>query len=182
MRKTFLAFSLVAVLISGALAQTAYEETNVLMADQKIMELGDKYLALLSDKYPEEATRLGTGIYHDQLLQRDRQSEIQRAKSIEALQKTLKEINPKKLSVQRRMQYYTLLGQVNKKVFETETLNQLTQDPLWYLQSLDSIYDIVEKNYEPNTQYLRYWHGSMIFLRPLLVFFSIRCIILLIIA
>jgi hypothetical protein len=155
MGKTFLAFSLVAVLISGAFAQTAYEETNVLMADQKIMELGDKYLALLSDKYPEEATRLGTGIYHDQLLQRDRQSEIQRAKSIEALRKTLKEINPKKLSVQRRMQYYTLLGQVNKKVFETETLNQLTQDPLWYLQSLDSIYDIVEKNYASKEDRLR---------------------------
>lgn len=145
MRKTFLAFSLVVALISGAFAQTSYEETNVLMADHKIMELGEKYLALLSNLYPEEATRLGTGIYHDQLLQRDKQSEIRRGKSIESLQKTLLAINPKKLSVYRRAQYYTLLQQVNKKIFEEKTLNQLTQDPLWYLQSLNSIYDILEK-------------------------------------
>ncbi len=155
MRKTFLAFSLVVALISGAFAQTSYEETNVLMADHKIMELGDKYLALLSNLYPEEATRLGTGIYHDQLLQRDKQSEIRRSKSIESLQKTLLAINPKKLSVNRRMQYYTLLEQVNKKVFEEKTLDQLTQDPLWYLQSLDSIYDILEKKYTNSEDRLR---------------------------
>ena len=155
MRKIFLAFSLVVALISGAFAQTSYEETNVLMADHKIIELGDKYLALLSNLYPEEATRLGTGIYHDQLLQRDKQSEIQRGKSIESLQKTLLAINPKTLSAVRRMQYYTLLGQVNKKVFNEKVLNQVTQDPLWYLESLTSIYDILEKKYTNNEDRLR---------------------------
>ena len=147
MRKTFLALTLVCTLFSGAFAQVMDEETNVLMADHKIMELGDKYLALLSNMYPEEATRLGTGIYHDQLLQRDKQSQITRGKSIEALQRTLHTIDPKKLSVQRRMQYYTLLEQVNKKVFEEKTLDQLNQDPMWYMESLTSVYDILEKDY-----------------------------------
>lgn len=147
MKKVFLALTLTGVLFSGAFAQVITEETNVLMADHKIMELGDKYLALLSNMYPEEATRLGTGIYHDQLLQRDKQSQITRGKSIEALQRTLQAINPKKLSVQKRMQYYTLLEQVNKKVFEEKTLDQLNQDPMWYMESLTSVYDILEKNY-----------------------------------
>ena len=147
MRKIFLAFSLIGVLITGAFAQLNYEETTALMADHKIMELGDKYLALLSNMYPEEATRLGTGVYHDQLLQRDKQNQTTRIKSLEALQKTLKQINPKKLSVNKRMQYYTLLGQVNKKIFEEKTLDQFSKDPLWYLQSLVSVYDIVEKNF-----------------------------------
>lgn len=147
MRKTFLALTLVGALFSGAFAQVITEETNVLMADHKIMELGDKYLALLSNMYSEEATRLGTGIYHDQLLQRDKQSQITRGKAVEALQKTLQSINPKKLSVKRRMQYYTLLEQVNKKVFEEKTLDQLNQDPMWYMESLSSVYDIMEKEY-----------------------------------
>ena len=155
MRKTFLALALVGALFSGAFAQVITEETNVLMADQKIMELGDKYLALLSNMYPEEATRLGTGIYHDQLLQRDRQSQLIRGKSIEALQKALLNINPKKLSVQRRMEYYTLLEQVNKKVFNEKVLDQLTQDPMWYLESLTSVYDILEKNYASKEDRLR---------------------------
>lgn len=155
MRKTFLTLTLLSILFSGAFAQVITEETNVLMSDHKIMELGDKYLALLSNMYPEEATRLGTGIYHNQLLQRDRQSQITRGKSLEALQKTLLSMDSKKLSVSKRAQYYTLLQQVNKKIFEEKTLNQLTQDPLWYLQSLDSIYDIVEKNYATKEDRLR---------------------------
>ena len=32
----------------------------------------------------------------------------------------------------------------------------------------------VEENIEPNTQYLRYWHGSMAILRPCLILFSIQ--------
>ncbi len=155
MRKTFLALTLVGALFSGAFAQVISEETNVLMADHKIMELGEKYLALLADKYPEEATRLGTGIYHDQLLQRDKQSQVTRGKAIESLQKTLLSINPKKLSVQKRMQYYTLLEHVNKKVFEEKTLDQLNQDPMWYMESLTSVYDILEKDYASKEDRLR---------------------------
>lgn len=155
MRKTFLALSLVVALTSGAFAQTSSESTNVLMADHKVMELGDKYLALLTNLYPEEATRLGTGIYHDQLLPRDKQSQITRNKSILALQNTLREMNPKKLSPAKKAQYYVLLGQVNKKVFDEEVLNQTTKDPLWYLESLNSVYDIVEKNYATKEERLR---------------------------
>lgn len=155
MRRTFLALTLLIGLVTGGFAQVITEETKVLMADHKIMELGDKYLALLANLYPEEATRLGTGIYHDKLLQRDKQSQITRNKSIEALQRTLVNIDPDTLSVRRRMQYYTLLEQVNKKVFEEKTINQLTQDPLWYLESLDSVYDILEKKYTNNEDRLR---------------------------
>ena len=155
MRRTFLALTLLIGLVTGGFAQVITEETKVLMADHKIMELGDKYLALLANLYPEEATRLGTGIYHDKLLQRDKQSQITRNKSIEALQRTLVNIDPDTLSVRRRMQYYTLLEQVNKKVFEEKIINQLTQDPLWYLESLDSVYDILEKKYTNNEDRLR---------------------------
>ena len=31
----------------------------------------------------------------------------------------------------------------------------------------------MEQNLESNTEYVRYWHGSMVFLRPLLVFFNV---------
>ena len=34
--------------------------------------------------------------------------------------------------------------------------------------------DLVENKKEPNEQYLRYWHGSMIIIRPLLVIFNIE--------
>ena len=37
---------------------------------------------------------------------------------------------------------------------------------------------VVEKDYEPNQQYVRYWHGNMIIVRPLLLFFNIEQIYL----
>ena len=43
---------------------------------------------------------------------------------------------------------------------DTETVN------VSFLKSM-------EQNLDANTEYVRYWHGSMVFLRPLLVFFNI---------
>ena len=34
--------------------------------------------------------------------------------------------------------------------------------------------EVVQENKEPNQQYIRYWHGSMLILRPLLVFLSLE--------
>lgn len=42
--------------------------------------------------------------------------------------------------------------------------------------SKEILYDfneIIDENYQANTQYMRYWHGSMSIIRPLLVFFDI---------
>ena len=42
----------------------------------------------------------------------------------------------------------------------------------------DDLYMLVEENKEPNADYMRYWHGSMIIVRPLLVIFNIQQIYL----
>lgn len=38
----------------------------------------------------------------------------------------------------------------------------------------DNFIELVEKNPKPNMEYMRYWHGSMTILRPLLTCFSIE--------
>lgn len=43
-----------------------------------------------------------------------------------------------------------------------------------YQNENDNLLDAVTGGYEPNQQYLRYWHGSNVIVRPLLTFFSIR--------
>ena len=37
-----------------------------------------------------------------------------------------------------------------------------------------NLYDAITENLSPNRQYLRYWHGSLLFIRPMLMFFNIR--------
>ena len=43
----------------------------------------------------------------------------------------------------------------------------------WNSMVTDYFPDAVEKQPEPNQQYLRYWHGSLVIVRPLLIWFSI---------
>ncbi len=43
----------------------------------------------------------------------------------------------------------------------------------------ENLLDAVENDYEPNQQYMRYWHGSIAVVRPLLLFFNIRQIYIL---
>ena len=48
-----------------------------------------------------------------------------------------------------------------------------------YMDSNRDFIDTVENSREPNTQYLRYWNGCMLILRPLLVFFNMEQIYML---
>ena len=37
-----------------------------------------------------------------------------------------------------------------------------------------NLYDAITENLSPNRQHLRYWHGPLLFIRPMLMFFNIR--------
>ena len=43
-----------------------------------------------------------------------------------------------------------------------------------YIDRNDDFIEVVQQQKEPNTQYLRYWHGSMMIIRPLLLIFNIE--------
>lgn len=58
---------------------------------------------------------------------------------------------------------------------------QPIQSTLWanyyetkYVDKNDDFIKVVEEKENPNTQYLRYWHGSMMIIRPLLLIFNIE--------
>lgn len=58
---------------------------------------------------------------------------------------------------------------------------QPIQSTLWanyyeteHADTNDDFIKVVEEKENPNTQYLRYWHGSMMIIRPLLLIFNIK--------
>lgn len=123
--------------------------TDALMMDHKVLELGDKYVAILSSMYQEEATRAGTLGYHSNLQERDVQTQVSRKQTMESLNNALDRINPKALSPYTKVDYYVLKELVNEKLFAIETENELAKNPLWYLQSVDAVYDILLKDFAP---------------------------------
>ncbi len=152
--KKYFYLSLAALLLSAILmppscwAKTE-DETRTLLADYRVDELGNKYLAFVTDYYPEYATRLGVENYHSTLDPRDSQTEKERKEALLSLQKALESIKPKNLSSDKKIDYYILCELVNKKLFELDTQSQLTKNPLFYLRSINSIYDVLLKDFMP---------------------------------
>lgn len=144
---TALALSAVCFAPAAFAAFDADMQTEGMMSDQKIMDLSNKYVALLSSLYPEEATRAGTLGYHNNLNQRDWQTQLSSKKTLLSLKEALDKVNPDKLSVSKRIDYAVLNSLVNKKLFETDVLKSAAKDPLWYLESLDAVYDILMKDF-----------------------------------
>ena len=122
-------------------------QTEGMMSDQKVIDLSNKYIALLSSLYPEEATRAGTLGYHNALDQRDWQTQLSTKKTLLSLKEALEKVDPKKLSVSKQIDYTVLASLVNKKLFETDIVKSAAKDPLWYLQSVDAVYDILMKDF-----------------------------------
>lgn len=128
-------------------AKKSEESTDTLMMDHKVLELGDKYVAVLSSMYQEEATRAGTIGYQSQLQQRDMQSQMGRKQTMLSLQEALERINQKSLSSNTKVDYYILKELVGEKIFAIENEDELSRNPVWYLGAVDAIYDVLLKDY-----------------------------------
>lgn len=147
---TAVAFLLGAGVLTSQAQAKSYSgdtDTDILMMDHKVLELGDKYVAILSSMYQEEATRAGTLGYHSDLQDRDVQAQVARKQTLLSLQDALDKINPKTLSPYTKVDYYILKELIGEKLFAIENESELSKNPLWYLQVVDAIYDILLKNY-----------------------------------
>ncbi len=59
----------------------------------------------------------------------------------------------------------------------THPIRSAMQNEFYQKVKMDVNYDfieLVERKMEPNAQYMRYWHGSMIIIRPLLTIFNMQ--------
>lgn len=150
-----LALASICCLCFFAAKAVAQEEADGLIRDYRVTEIANKYLALLSTVYVEEATQMGTNGYHSALEPRDEQDEIIKKQSLAALRDGLGAIKPQGLSFNKKADYYILQELLNKKYFDMEIAKELTQNPLWYLQAVDAVYDLLLQNAMADTDKLR---------------------------
>lgn len=129
---------------------------DLLVNDDRIFALGNKYTSLIASMYEEETSHIGLKGYHYNLAKHDQQTELTRTKSILALQETVNAIDPASLSAYSRADYYTLKELVGLKVFDAKIKNQIELDPIWYLEPIDGIYELLLKNFLPDQERLSY--------------------------
>ncbi len=131
-------------------------DIDSVMVDNKVVELSNKYLAVLSSMYMEEATRVGISGYHSTLETRDQQSQIAKRNTMRSLKDALDKINVEALSTSTKADYYVLNELVSEKLFRINTESELTKDPAFYLLAINSIYDLLLKDFIPREERVSY--------------------------
>jgi uncharacterized protein (DUF885 family) len=149
-----------AIIISLALGITArracaYEQ--VLSDEQiqgtieasKLQESFDRYLANLEITDPEEATRDGDHGSDANLTQRDPEHENARLTALENYLGDVRAIDADKLTPANKIDHTLFETKLLMDIFNIQHLQPLRKQPQYYLSSLDSIYGVLNKDFEP---------------------------------
>jgi len=151
---SFLATAIMFAFAAPVLADLQGED--LLVNDDRVFSLGNKYTALISAMYEDETAYIGLPGYHYTLSLHDAQSEMYKLKSLESFVETLNKIDPSSLSAFAKADYYTLKELVGLKLFDAKVKNQFETDPLWYLEPIYGVYKILFKNDLPLQERLSY--------------------------
>ena len=138
-----------ALIMLGSLLFAGTKEDNFLVNDDRIFSLSNKYTSVLSSFYEEEVAALGINVYNytANISKRNSKNEAEKLKALDSLLQTLNDIRPNSLSAYAQADYYTLRELIGLKYFDIENKNQLELDALWYLEPLNTIYQILIKDF-----------------------------------
>lgn len=125
---------------------------DAILEENSLREAFTRYTSMLVYFQPEEASRLGFNAGNNRLNNRSAETEAQAQQALEAIRTTLNAINDKHLSPAKRAEYHLLKDTVERNMWELQR-NRLTQDPLYYAQAIDAVYDLfLESQDSPRKQ------------------------------
>ncbi len=151
--------------LSSATAQSSsdFGSIDTLLTDNMLNETANRYSSVLLSFQPEYTTRLGFDSSNDKLTLRSSQQSAQMLSALQAVQESLKQVNKNQLSPSKQVDYELLLQAVHNSIRQEEQ-NRFSQDPLYYTESLDAIYDLI---LNPSIALLRKQHDVTARLRML---------------
>ena len=130
--------------LGSAVAQSSSDFGNIdmLLTDNVLNETANRYSSVLLSFQPEYATQLGFTSSNDKLTSRSSQQSAQTLTALQSVQESLKQINKNHLSPSKQVDYELLRQALDNSVRQEEQ-NRFSQDPLYYTESLDAIYDLI---------------------------------------
>ncbi len=159
MKKMLGVFLLFAVFLSlGNLSTAGTKEDNLLVNDDRVFALSNKYTSMLSALYEEEVAAIGMDLYNYDvsISKHNARNEGEKVKALDSLSKTLNDIRPNSLSAFAQADYYTLKELIGLKYFDIKNKNKLELDALWYLEPLNTVYEVLLKNTLPMQKRIDY--------------------------
>ena len=130
-------------------SQGAFKDIDTLLEDNKVEETASRYSSVLLSFFPERADRLGFSSADFLLNDRSEFRHTAALSALRSLQENLKAITPSKLSDGKQTDLILLESSIHDNIW-TLAQNRLAEDPLYYTEAFDAIYDILlKKNASP---------------------------------
>ena len=132
---------------SNAFAQVSFNFENIdtMLTDNLLDEAAKRYSSVILSFHPEQATRLGFSSANNKLNTRSQKQTTQMLTVLYSVRESLKAIDVKQLSEAKQADYQLLLDSINMTIWQEEQ-GRFHNDPLYYTQSLDAIYDLITKS------------------------------------
>ena len=144
MKKIFclaLSFTLLASPAVYGFDATDIGNIDVIMEDNALTDVENRYAALQLSYFPETATRLGFDSADNKLDNRDDERDIQVLRALNIVQESLKNINRKMLSEPKKTEYDMLAGRIVMDTYHARN-ERPALDPILYSSVFSALYDL----------------------------------------
>ncbi len=137
----------------AAKAQAAFdfESIDTLIEDNRLTDAANRYASVTLSFFPERATRLGFSSANSRLNDRSAQTEAAALNALRAVQETVDEIKPAQLSPANQTDLQLLQDSLADDMWSLQQ-NRLENNPLYYAQALDAVYDVMLKKTTSSAQ------------------------------
>lgn len=129
---------------ANAQAGFDFENIDTLLEDNMLDDASNRYASVMLSFFPERATRLGFSSANSKLDDRSPRTAAQALSALRAVRENLAQVSPARLSAAKRADRALLESALNADIWNLEQ-NRIENDPLYYAQAFDSVYDILLK-------------------------------------
>lgn len=125
------------------------QTTKGRLESARLDEIVEKYAATIVMYDPERATLIGIHDNDHLLTQRDYATQSRYLENLKFLMKDLQRLDYEALDIYKRSEYKALYSMIEKDIYELENLKKLSLYPHYYLEPVDIVYFMMNKDYLP---------------------------------
>ncbi len=138
---------------SASFAQTDvdFESIDTLLEDNQLTEAANRYASVMLSFFPERATRLGYSSANSKLNDRSAQTNALALGALRSVKEITDQIKKDQLSAANQPDLELLQNTLNADIWSLEQ-NRIENDPLYYAEVFDAIYDVMLKKMTSTAQ------------------------------
>ena len=143
-------------------AQAGFDFSGIdtLIEDNMLNDAANRYSSAILSFFPERATRIGFSSANAYLDDRSAPNNAQALNALRSVKELVNQITPSELSASNQTDLLLLKNALDADLWDLEQ-NRIENDPLYYTEAFDAIYDIMLKQTSSSVQQRRDLHSRL---------------------